>query len=91
MKKYRLTPSTRGFQVEGVSDNTLYLVCVVTRGSAYRRMLNNNKNNNTTTNTSGSGLVNGSGDSADDLVDDEDFTADDADDVTAEELIHTYR
>ena len=36
VKKFRLPPSIRGFKLEQVMDNTLYLVCVVTRGSSWR-------------------------------------------------------
>ena len=36
VKKYRLPPSIRGFKVDQILDNTLYLVCVVTRGSSWR-------------------------------------------------------
>ena len=95
VKKYRLTPSTRGFQVDQVRDNTLYLVCVVTRGSAYRRMLEGSgpEPPNPTLATSGSSHgsatdpINGL---ADDLNED-DFSSDEDDDVTASQLIHTYR
>ena len=31
-----MPPSIRGFKVEQILDNTLYLVCVVTRGSSWR-------------------------------------------------------
>ena len=81
VKKFRLTPGTRGFQVDQVRDNTLYLVCVVTRGSAYRRMLENA--------AGGSGGINNNSTSS--IVDEDDFTSDDADDVTATQLIHSYR
>lgn len=37
VKKYRLDPAIRGFKVGEVADNTLYLVCVVTRGSSFKR------------------------------------------------------
>lgn len=36
VKKFRLPPSIRGFNIEQLLDNTLYLVCVVTRGSSWR-------------------------------------------------------
>lgn len=36
VKKYRLPPAIRGFKIDQVTDNTLYLVCVVTRGSSWR-------------------------------------------------------
>ena len=39
VKKYRLSPSIRGFQVGQISDNSAYRVCVVTRGSSYKRNL----------------------------------------------------
>ena len=50
VRKYRVTPSIRGFQINDLSDNTLYLVCVVTRGSSYSRsptdlVSNNSKKN----------------------------------------------
>ena len=50
VRKYRVTPSIRGFQINDLSDNTLYLVCVVTRGSSYTRtptdlVSNNSKKN----------------------------------------------
>ncbi|XP_040571793.1 uncharacterized protein [Lepeophtheirus salmonis] len=35
VKKYRVGPSTRGFRVNALADNTLYLICVITRGSSY--------------------------------------------------------
>ena len=40
MKKYRVAPTVRGFQVGELADNTLYLVCVITRGSSYTRSPN---------------------------------------------------
>jgi hypothetical protein len=40
VKKYRVSPSIRGFHVNELLDNTLYLVCVVTRGSSYTRAPN---------------------------------------------------
>ena len=88
VKKYRLTPSTRGFQVEQVRDNTLYLVCVVTRGSAYRRMLDSGAEPNPTvaTGSSATDPTNGFAD-----LNAEDFSSDEDDDVTASQLIHTYR
>ena len=88
VKKYRLTPSTRGFQVEQVRDNTLYLVCVVTRGSAYRRMLDSGAEPNPTvaTGSSATDPTNGFAD-----LNEDDFSSDEDDDVTASQLIHTYR
>ena len=41
VKKYRLPPAIRGFQIEQVKDDTLYLVCVVTRGSSWRSVTSN--------------------------------------------------
>ena len=35
VKKYRVAPQVRGFRIEAVADNAVYLVCVITRGSAY--------------------------------------------------------
>ena len=88
VKKYRLTPSTRGFQVEQVRDNTLYLVCVVTRGSAYRRMLDSGAEPSPTvaTGSSATDPTNGFAD-----LNEDDFSSDEDDDVTASQLIHTYR
>ena len=90
VKKYRLTPSTRGFQVEQVRDNTLYLVCVVTRGSAYRRMLDSGAEPNPTVATGSHSRaidpINGFAD-----LNEDDFSSDEDDDVTASQLIHTYR
>ena len=37
VKKYRLSPSIRGFQIGDISDDSSYRVCVVTRGSSYKR------------------------------------------------------
>ena len=84
VKKFRLAPGTRGFQVDQVRDNTLYLVCVVTRGSAYRRMLENAASPA----GSGDGFTNSTTTA---IVDDIDFSSDDADDVTASQLIQSYR
>ena len=35
VKKYKVGPTVRGFRIQTVADNTLYLVCVITRGSSY--------------------------------------------------------
>ena len=40
VKKYRLSPSIRGFQVGQISDDSSYRICVVTRGSSYKRTSN---------------------------------------------------
>ena len=40
VRKYRVAPTIRGFHVNDLVDNTLYLVCVVTRGSSYTRSPN---------------------------------------------------
>lgn len=37
VKKYRLSPSNRGFQIAQLSDDSSYRVCVITRGSSYKR------------------------------------------------------
>ena len=43
VKKYRLSPSIRGFQVGQISDDSSYRVCVVTRGSSYKRTMNSHQ------------------------------------------------
>lgn len=43
VKKYRLSPSIRGFQMEQMSDDSSYRVCVVTRGSSYKRETSNHQ------------------------------------------------
>lgn len=45
VRKFRLPPSIRGFNVGQVLDNTLYLVCVVTRGSSWRSSAGYSSNN----------------------------------------------
>jgi len=40
VRKYRVAPTVRGFHVGELADNTLYLVCVITRGSSYTRSPN---------------------------------------------------
>ena len=35
VKKYRVGPTVRGFRIQTVAQDTLYLVCVITRGSSY--------------------------------------------------------
>ena len=40
VRKDRVSSAVRGFQVNELTDNTLYLVCVVTRGSSYTRSPN---------------------------------------------------
>ena len=37
VKKYRLSPSNRGFQIGQLSDDSSYRVCVITRGSSYKK------------------------------------------------------
>ena len=37
VKKYRLSPSNRGFQIGELSDDSSYRVCVITRGSSYKK------------------------------------------------------
>lgn len=37
VKKYRLSPSIRGFHINQISDDSSYRVCVITRGSSYKR------------------------------------------------------
>ncbi len=35
VRKYRVGPTIRGFRIHAATDNALYLVCVVTRGSSF--------------------------------------------------------
>lgn len=35
VKKFKVNPSTRMFRLNGLMDNSVYLVCVVTQGSSY--------------------------------------------------------
>ena len=37
VKKYRLSPAIRGFHINQISDDSSYRVCVITRGSSYKR------------------------------------------------------
>ena len=35
VKKFKVNPSTRMFRLNGLTDNSVYLVCVITQGSSY--------------------------------------------------------